>query len=126
MRANSIDIWLIILEIISVLGIVVNFAFVIYVRDMFDDSKSTVFFFFVLIFLLLKYYLSISSDDQGILMKKRNYAKTINLIHERGNTSNFIEPVNVYTDVDNVLYDEKKLERNFPKFKSPNFKFKKR
>ena len=72
MRANSIDIWLIILEVISVLGIVINFAFVIYVRNMFDDSKSTVFFFFVLIFLILKYYLNISTDEQGILMKKRN------------------------------------------------------
>ena len=72
MRAHSIDIWLIILEVISVLGIVINFAFVIYVRNMFDDSKSTVFFFFVLIFLILKYYLNISTDEQGILMKKRN------------------------------------------------------
>ena len=39
--------------------------------------------------------------------------------------NNFIEPVDVYTDVDNVLYDEKKLERRFPKFKNPNIKFKK-
>ena len=71
-RTNSINVWLIILDVVSVLGIFINFSLVIFVRDMFEQSKATVFFFLIICFLLLKLILSVSIDENGQKMFRRN------------------------------------------------------
>jgi len=54
------------------MGIFVNFAFVVYVREMFDNDRALVFFFLVLISLVFKYLLNISTDESVDQMSKRN------------------------------------------------------
>lgn len=104
-KTNSINIWLVIIEFVAVLGIVVNFAFVIYVRNLFENEKSTVFFMLILFSLIIKYLLSVTTDEKGSQMFKRNEQKTLNLLHERGGLSKLYDPEPIFTDLENVVYD---------------------
>jgi hypothetical protein len=59
-------------------------------------------------------------------MAKRNEIKTMDLLlgRRKDKYSNIPEEVN--TDIENVIYDEAKLNRKFHNIKSANLKFKKK
>ena len=78
-KVNSINIWLIIVELISYSSIVmnlrnfyINVVYMIYTRGVFTDSKPNVFIALLIIFFMFKIYLMKSYEKSNSIMGKRN------------------------------------------------------
>lgn len=69
-KVKTIGFWLTILKFISVLGVFVNIALIIYVRNAISDAKSIVFFSCVFIVLVIKYIFSFGSGDEDSVGKR--------------------------------------------------------
>jgi hypothetical protein len=83
-KTNSINWWLTIIEIISVVSIITNIgnfddnlAYMIYTRKVFANNETQIFFFFIISFLILKFYLLMQYDDKLDTMGARNKRKVI-------------------------------------------------
>lgn len=121
-KVNSIGIWLTVIRVISVVGVFVNVALVIYVRNIVTEDKAITFFSCVFVILVIKYIHSFSSrseDDVG----KRCKSKTEELISEKAYINFNIRNDMINTDIENLFYDERKLKRKLPQLKGANVKF---
>jgi hypothetical protein len=98
----------------------------IYTRSVFSEDRGKIFLLFIVLFFGFKYYLlsQYSVDDNQMSM--RNEIKTMDLLlgRRKDKYNNIAEEVN--TDIENVYYDEKKLNRKFHHIKTANLKFKKK
>lgn len=73
-KVNSIGIWLTVIRVISVVGVFVNVALVIYVRNIVTEDKAITFFSCVFVILVIKYMHSFASrneDDVGKRCKSK-------------------------------------------------------
>lgn len=62
-RVKSIGIWLSVIRAISVIGVFINVALIIYVRNVITDDKAIVFFSCVFLILVIKYLMSFGGKD---------------------------------------------------------------
>lgn len=112
------------MDIISIVGILSNLAYLVYVRDVFQTDKSTIFFFLFIALVVFKYALYILSDTEDDKMTSRNRIKTFNIINDKGLDFSQNKPTPLDTDISNVVYNESELKRKFPKFTGANVKIK--
>lgn len=57
------SLWLSIMEVVSILGILSNLAYIVYARDIFTENKGAIFFFIFVFFLIFKYMLRLSYEE---------------------------------------------------------------
>lgn len=112
------------MDIISVVGILSNLAYLVYVRDVFTERKSTIFFFLFIALVLFKYALYLFSESEDDKMTSRNRIKTFNIINDKGLDFSQNKSAALDTDISNVVYNESELQRKFPKFTGANVKIK--
>lgn len=63
LKTKSIGVWRDLIRIVSVLGVFVNVALIIYVRNLVTDNKAVVLFSSVFVILVIKYLMSFGSTD---------------------------------------------------------------
>lgn len=96
----------------------------IYTRQVFVESRAKYFFLFIIIFFSLKYYLLSQYSQNENQMAKRNEIKTMDLLLGRRKDKYENIPEEVNTDIENVIYDEKLLNRKFHNIKEANLRAK--
>lgn len=69
-KVNSIGIWLTVIRVISVVGVFVNVALVIYVRNIVTEDKAITFFSCVFLILVIKYMYSFASSNEDDVGKR--------------------------------------------------------
>lgn len=69
-RVKSIGIWLNVIRGISVVGVFINVALIIYVRNVITEDKAIVFFSCVFLILVIKYLMSFGSKDEDVVGKR--------------------------------------------------------
>ena len=116
-KVNSIGSWIKILNVVSVIGIFTNVAVVIYIRELFPERKSLVFFSLVFIILILKYAAHIALQPKEDIVAKRARFKTAELIMEKGLSDFKVSQEGINTDIQNLYYDETRLQRKVPLLK---------
>lgn len=63
LKTKSIGVWRDLIRIVSVLGVFVNVALIVYVRNLVTDNKAVVLFSCVFVILVIKYLMSFGSTD---------------------------------------------------------------
>lgn len=63
LKTKSIGVWRDLIRIVSVLGVFVNVALIVYVRNLVTDNKAVVLFSSVFVILVIKYLMSFGSTD---------------------------------------------------------------
>ena len=96
----------------------------IYTRKVFSSNQTQIFFFFILAFLLLKFYLLMQYNDKLDVMGERNKRKVTEVFLKKSNERFSTTGQALNTDILNVYYNEASLERNAPKIKKANVRFK--
>lgn len=94
----------------------------IFTRDIFQGNQSKMFLWFVIIMFALKYFMLAQYTSGTDIMAKRNEIKTTDIIknRRRDQFENISEELN--TDIENVIYDENKLNRKFHQITKANIK----
>lgn len=112
-----------VIRIISVVGVFVNVALVVYVRKVVNDDKAIVFFTCVFLILVIKYIMSFGSSNEDVV-GKRCKNRTEELVGERMHMAFNFNNDSINTDITNVYYNERKLGRRLPELAAANIKHK--
>ena len=75
-RVDSIGSWITMLNVISVIGVFVNVAVIVYLRELFTESQSVVYFSLVFVILIIKYAANVAFQTKEDIVGKRSKFKT--------------------------------------------------
>lgn len=94
----------------------------IYTREVFKDDEAKLFFLFIIICFGVKFFILAQYSSLTDVMAKRNDLKVSDILKNRRRDQFDNIPEDLNTDIENVIYDETKLNRKFHNVAEANIK----
>lgn len=89
---------------------------------MFSKNQSKIFFLLIIIMFTVKYFMMAQYTSGTKAMAKRSDLKINDIFKSRRRNQFENTPEELNTDIENVIYDETKLNRKFHQVKAANVK----